>query len=335
MQHSKSSWTELVHNFLGDDVVDIERKIMVILDDGNPTPTLKPLGYLTKTKEFKSNSYPIASIKLLDDHWGALTSLPGLTLLKPGKSIEIDWIHSFNLQFSDCLQDNNIQSCNLNIGGITIPNVVGVMGAPNAEKDPKADVVFVDKDKNLVGFTSLKDGNNVAQFHQWGGISQIRHNEIINFANNLRSYLDIIGADGVPESMTIYSDIHNNDLKNKIVWGLKCSPTTFGIESVQFIIQGKPKISFANGVATLSASHIITRNSTDIVSDTSPYRPVFAALFRSDRNDLGFAKTRVFAYAAGGRKMHIKLTDNGYIDLSKPDLGVQSYKKKDDKNAKL
>jgi hypothetical protein len=107
----------------------------------------------------------------------------------------------------------------------------------------------------------------------------------------------------------------SDDLKNKVAWGLDYSVSgKYGVENAQFIIQGQPKVRFSNGVAYFTASHIITRKSTDITSENSVYRPVLMALSRSDRNDFGFAKTRIFAHAYGDGKKHaglIELTDSG------------------------
>lgn len=329
---SRTAWADMVHSFVTDKDFDASRNIMVIVDSDHPTPVLKPLGHLLKTKEFGSRGESIATVEITDKQWGALKRLPGLKLLKPGKSIEVSWIGKFNQDFAEILQDNNLHSCDLNIGGVTLKNIVGVMGAPGADKDPKADVVFVNKDQELIGYTSLKDGTTVSQFQQWGGISKITHPEIKAFAKNLKAYLAQFDLTGVPDATTIFSEIVSSDLKNMVAWGLKYSSSPpYGIENVEFIIQGNPKVTFSNGVATLTAPHIITRNSNDIISGKSLYRPVLVALFRNDRDDLGFTKTRIFAYAAGGRKMHVELTNNGFIDKSKSNLGIQSYKKKEGK----
>ncbi len=120
---------------------------------------------------------------------------------------------------------------------------------------------------------------------------------------------------GVPNGTTFYSEIASSVLKNKVAWGLDYAVSgKYGVENVQFIIQGQPKVRFSNGVAHFTAFHIITRKSTDITSENSTYRPVLMALSRSDRNDFGFTKTRIFAHAYGDGKKQtglIELTDNG------------------------
>lgn len=211
------------------------------------------------------------------------------------------------------LMDNNLKSCDLEVGTTVLKNVVGSMGAPGADKDPKADVVFVDDKKNLVGFTSLKEGTNVKNFQQWGGLSKIKDPEIDAFVAKLTSYLSSKGLKGVPQGETIWSEIKSNDLKNKLAWGLQYGSSKFGIENVEFIIQGSPRVSEVKSgnrlYAKLEVSHLITRHDNEIESIQSPYRPIFCALFRNDRSDFGVNKTRIFAYSYGGRNLHTNLTN--------------------------
>jgi hypothetical protein len=141
--HSKTTWTEWIHSFVTDDDFDAGRNVMVVVDDNSITPTLKPLGYLTKTTEFGSYGGSIATIEITDRQWGVLKTIPGLTLYQPGKSIEVAWMGKFNREFTDMLEDQQIKFCDLNIGGDVLPNVVGVMGVPDSKNNPKADLVFV------------------------------------------------------------------------------------------------------------------------------------------------------------------------------------------------
>lgn len=209
--------------------------------------------------------------------------------------------------------DNNLKSCDLEVGTTVLKSVVGSMGAPGSEKDPKADVVFVDDKKKLIGFTSLKEGTNVRNFQQWGGLSKIKDPEIDVFVAKLKSYLNSKGLQGVPQGKTIWSEIKGNELKNKLAWGLEFGKPKFGIENVEFIMQGSPRVSEikTGGVvhAKLEVSHLITRHDNEIESIQSPYRPIFCALFRNDRSDFGVNKTRIFAYSYGGRPLHTNLTN--------------------------
>lgn len=209
--------------------------------------------------------------------------------------------------------DNNLKSCDLEVGTTVLKSVVGSMGAPGSEKDPKADVVFVDDKKKLIGFTSLKEGTNVRNFQQWGGLSKIKDPEIDVFVAKLKSYLNSKGLQGVPQGKTIWSEIKGNELKNKLAWGLEFGKPKFGIENVEFIMQGSPRVSevkTGNKIyAKLEVSHLITRHDNEIVSTQSPYRPIFCALFRNDRSDFGVNKTRIFAYSYGGRNLHTNLTN--------------------------
>lgn len=310
---NQESWVDSISNFIEDPDFDAINNLFVILDDGNITPTLKPIGVLSKTTDFGSRGSSMKKLEIPSSTWGALSSLDGLEILKPGKEIEINWLAKFNKDFSSILMDNNLKSCDLQIGKTILKDVVGAMGAPGAAKDPKADVVFVDKNKNLIGFTSLKEGTSVTNFQQWGGLSKLKDPEITDFINRLKSYLDSKNLKGVPQGETIYSEIKSVSLKNKVAWGLEFAPKNFGIENVEFIMQGQPKVTEIKSggkiKATLDVSHLITRDNNEIISATSPYRPIFCALFRNDRSDFGINKTRIFAYAYGGRKLHVDVTD--------------------------
>lgn len=201
----------------------------------------------------------------------------------------------------------------MEIGTTVLKNVVGSMGAPGAAKDPKADVVFVDENRNLVGYTSLKEGTNVKNFQQWGGLSKIKDPEIDIFIDKLKAYLSSKGLNGVPQGETIWSEMNSTTLKNKVAWGLQFGTSNFDIENVEFIIQGAPRVSEVRSGgkvhAKLDVSHLIDRHNNEIVSSQSSYRPIFCALFRNDRSDFGVNKTRIFAYAFGGRKLHVDLTN--------------------------
>lgn len=231
-----------------------------------------------------------------------------------GDDFEFEWITKFNRDFSKFLNKHNLDSYNLKVENTTLENVVGVMGA-SASKDPrelpKADIVFIDKNKNRIGFTSLKEGNNISRFQQWGGISKISNTEVSDFIKRLKSYLDSKGLRkiGVLPKDVIWSEIQSQEVKNQAMWGIRYNSSSFSEENVQFIMQGFPKLTIADNCVELGVSHLITRHNCNNIDAKSPYRPVFCALYRSGRNDFKIPNTRVFAYPAKGRIMNIDITD--------------------------
>lgn len=317
--HSEKTWIQLIRNFIEDQDFNMEKDLKIIIDDNNVTPTLKPLSLLSKTEEFALAGKSTKNILIQDTAWGHLLSLPNFKPNRPGKAIEIFWISRFNEKFLEILEDHQLTCCNLQLNQFLIKDVVGVMGA-SEEKDPKADIVFVNKQEELIGYTSLKSGNKISEFHQWGGLSQLKHAEIDRFIKNLKKYLASINAEGVPEKTSIYSEIKNNLLKNKFIWGADYSSTLFGPNNVEYIIQGDPQLTFSANKVHLRAHHIITRKTKNIISVTSPYRPVLLALYRKGRSDFGFTNTRIFAYPFGGRKMQIQLVNQGFFKENSKEL---------------
>lgn len=159
----------------------------------------------------------------------------------------------------------------------------------------------------------MKDGTKIRNFQQWGGLSKIKDPDIDDFVARLKDYLKSKGLDGVPQGQTIYSEIKSKTLKNKVAWGHNYSPSEFGVENVEFIMQGTPEVTQEKNnekvYAKITLPHLITRRDKDIVDPKSPYRPILCALFRSDRNDFGVNKTRIFAYAFDGRRKDVDITN--------------------------
>jgi hypothetical protein len=218
------------------------------------------------------------------------------------------------------LSQHNLDSCNLRIENTTLENVVGVMGVSESKdprKLPKADIVFINKDKKRIGFTSLKEGSNLSKFQQWGGFSKISDPEIDDFIERLKYYLKSKGLalTGVPQKDAIWSEIKSSDIRNKVMWGINYGAPISNEENVEFIMQGLPKLTVNktdNDIISyiqLDVSHLITKHNCNNINSESPYRPVFCALFRSGRNDFKIPNTRVFAYPAKGRAMTVDLTD--------------------------
>ena len=293
--------------FAGDE--KIGKKIKVVLYDER---TRIPFGNLFKSSDFGGGSTSLDLGQLKWGHLGFFADRCGFKLLPPGKQIELYWLNDFNELVSrerDRLMKKGEDVClDFEIAGVTIPNVIGAMGAPDAKRDPKADIVFVTcKDGCLeyTGFASLKDGTDVKNFQQWGGLSQFsNHPEVEKFAEDLKQmYPQGITAAG--GGVNVGREIEDNSLKIEAIYGPSYRRGQYSSESVQFVIQGAPQRIQRQG-----NSYRLITGSTHIYSDsaqdqkelmTGATRPVFMARSDTRRNDLGVPGTRIFIYSAGGR----------------------------------
>ena len=293
--------------FAGDE--KIGKKIKVVLYDEK---TRIPFGNLFKSSDFGGGSTSLDLGQLKWGHLGFFADRCGFKLLPPGKQIELYWLNDFNELVSrerDRLMKKGEDVClDFEIAGVTIPNVIGAMGAPDAKQDPKADIVFVTcKDGCLeyTGFASLKDGTDVKNFQQWGGLSQFsNHPEVEKFAEDLKQmYPQGITAAG--GGVNVGREIEDNSLKIEAIYGPSYRRGQYSSESVQFVIQGAPQRIQRQG-----NSYRLITGSTHIYSDSASHqnelmsgetRPVFMARSDTRRNDLGVSGTRIFIYSAGGR----------------------------------
>ena len=285
------------------------RKLKCILYDET---TYIPFGALFKSPDFGGGSTSLDLGQLRWGHLGFFAERCGFKLLPPGKQIELYWLNDFNdliTREREKLMKNGEDVClDFEIAGVTIRNVIGAMGAPDAKKDPKADIVFVTcKDGCLeyTGFASLKDGTDVKHFQQWGGLSAFKnHEEVKRFGEDLKQmYPQGITAAG--GGVNIGREIEDTSLKIEAIYGPSYKRGQYNSESVQFVIQGTPQRLQKSG-----NTYRLVTGSTHIYSDsvqdqnelmTGATRPVFMARSDTNRSDLGVPGTRIFIYSAGGR----------------------------------
>ena len=300
------------------------RRIYVITEDRQ----VHSLSILRKTIDFGGREVSMNSRSM---RWGHLTEIaeaekinllpPDTTtlkefrfegdLLKPGKSIEADWLDEFNRMVGELrnkrqMDGKDSKLFDLKVGGVTIPRCVGAMGAPGASSDPKADIVFLHYDNSMrlkiAGYASLKDGSRPKDFQQWGGLSNYReHEEVQSFVNYLK---DTYGDDGVPSGANIGKEIEDRKLKIEAVYGPNYSRNRYNSDSVQLIIQGLPEqlTSLGSDTYQLKTQGSIHDDSPTEMNDLldGEARPVFLAR-KGDRSDFGVPGTRIFVYPKAGR----------------------------------
>ena len=287
----------------------IGKKLKLLLYDEK---TRISFGALFKSSDFGGGSTSLDLGQLKWGHLGFFAERCGFKLLPPGKQIELYWLNDFNdliTREREKLMKSGEDVClDFEIAGVKIPNVIGAMGAPDAKRDPKADIVFVTcKDGCLeyTGFASLKDGTEVKHFQQWGGLSDFKnHPEVKKFGEDLKQmYPQGISAAG--GGVNIGREIQDRDMKINAIYGPSYRRGQYSSESVQFVIQGTPQRLQKSG-----NTYQLVTGSTHIYSDsvqdqnelmTGATRPVFMARSDTRRNDLDVPGTRIFIYSAGGR----------------------------------
>jgi hypothetical protein len=286
-----------------------------------------PLTKFQKTKAFGGQNTGTPSTA---PHWGFLgvvAKAKNFALLPPGKTVELQWISKFNTLITKAI-GKKFQTTGLTlwIGDKYIENVVGVMGAPGASSDPKADAIFVrhccgrSKTMSMAGWASLKDGKTAKNFQQWGGLSAFKALDIVKkFAEDVKYKC----PKGVPPSWSVGREIPNNTLlKQKAIYGKdwkQLSGTEIrdasqgGADAVNFIIQGNPTNLEWVGAAKNGVVKLITESDHHVYSDSSAdvkksiigdARPVFMARRDQARQDFGVPKTRMFVYPSGGKPAH-------------------------------
>ena len=285
------------------------KKLKLILYDER---TYASFGALFKSNDFGGGSTSLDLGQLKWGHLGFFAERCGFKLLPPGKQIELYWLNDFNELVSrerDRLMKKGEDVClDFEIAGVTLNNVIGAMGAPDAKKDPKADIVFVTCSGGCLeytGFASLKDGTDVKNFQQWGGLSNFKnHPEVEQFAADLKQmYPNGISAAG--GGVNVGREIEDRNLKIEAIYGPSYSRGNYNSESVQLVIQGAPQRIQRQG-----DKYRLVTGSTHLYSDSASdqnelmsgeTRPVFMARSDTKRNDLGVPGTRIFIYSAGGR----------------------------------
>jgi len=182
----------------------------------------------------------------------------------------------------------------IDVGG----EVVKATGVVNVNGTPKSDFNLVDANNQPVAYISHKDGSPATpkKFGQWAGVSAFaNHPEVKSFVRRFLSKY----PNGMPSGATALSyPIKDPDLQKKAVYG-KDFGGPFGINNVNVVIQGDPKLEkIGNNKYKLSAL-LVLNNGDDLPEG---YQPIFIARYFGNRNDLGIPNTRIVMYPKFGRK---------------------------------
>lgn len=186
---------------------------------------------------------------------------------------------------------------NLQVGKNTY-QVVAVESTPGT---PKSDFHFRDRNGNMVGFVSHKDGSSPTAIQQWGGITQrgepvlAAHPETIAFVQTCQAMF----GTKMPNATTVARKIKDNRLKMMSIYG-----NGFGgppsIQNVDLLLQGSVSLTKVGTNYKLVASAQTHKNGDPVGGG---YEPVFMCIYKGDRDNYGIKGARMVISGKGGRSI--------------------------------
>jgi hypothetical protein len=150
-------------------------------------------------------------------------------------------------------------------------NVVGFVGGVGVKK---ADFVIINSDGNEIGYLSYKAGSSATSFQQYSGITERAGDKIANHPEVLE-FNEIVLNNWETLSPSVSREIESNNLKKQAVFGkdyLKKS----GYDSVDFLVQGQPRLIERSGIVYLSFTSKMVKKG-DLTKLMGNYEPVLGA----------------------------------------------------------
>jgi hypothetical protein len=189
---------------------------------------------------------------------------------KPTNNYENDVIKTINSKIQEL---GNGLPVKLKILNKTFENVAGIVGGKH---QAKADFVIVNCDAEEIGFLSYKAGETSLDFQQYSGISETRSGlsnrpEVKQFTKDILENRTLFD-----DYKRIYRKIEKPGLKKLAVFGKRSSSGRSGHESVDFFVQGTPRISKRGDAIRLSFSARVVRKN-DLNGLGGKYEPVLGA----------------------------------------------------------
>lgn len=215
--------------------------------------------------------------------------------------------------FSTRDEDRELNSLNSQLDAIRSKDKTGVVkikvgkktyevaAAVSTPGTPKSDFHLVDANGNQVAWISHKKGRTAKDISQWGGVSKRAEPDIFKHPETQKFAQDVTAKypDGLPRAMTISRKIKDKKLKSMAMYGNQYG-RPLGIQNVSILIQGPVNLKKRGGVYVFDSNHIHLNGES---VDRTEFEPVFMAIYKGDRNDLGLKGTRVVISAVGGRKV--------------------------------
>lgn len=187
---------------------------------------------------------------------------------------------------------------NLQVGKNTY-QVVNVESTPGT---PKSDFHFRDRNGNMVGFVSHKDGSSATAIQQWGGMTP-RGEPMIAAHPETQAFVQTCQAkfgNSMPRATTVARKIKDNRLKMMAVYG-----SGFGgglsIQNVDVLLQGTVNITRTGVGRYKLVASANTHSNGDSIGGA--YEPVFMCIYKGDRDNYGIKNARMVISGKGGRSI--------------------------------
>ena len=187
---------------------------------------------------------------------------------------------------------------NLQVGKNTY-QVVNVESTPGT---PKSDFHFRDRNGNMVGFVSHKDGSSATAIQQWGGMTP-RGEPMIAAHPETQAFVQTCQAkfgNSMPRATTVARKIKDNRLKMMAVYG-----SGFGgglsIQNVDVLLQGSVNVTRTGVGRYKLVASANTHSNGDPISGA--YEPVFMCIYKGDRDNYGIKNARMVISGKGGRSI--------------------------------
>lgn len=191
------------------------------------------------------------------------------------------------------------------IGKSVIPIRVGnktyqVFDVVSTPGTPKSDFHLVDIDGKEIVWISHKDGKTEKDFQQWGGMSQKAEPLIFSHRESQKFVNDMLGMfpKGIPAATTVARKIKSKELKMMSIYGNEFGKA-YSRQNVSLMLQGNVSLIKKGNYYIIEAYHTHL-NGEDM---TGGYEPVFMAIYKGDRSDMGIKGARVVIAPFGCRKI--------------------------------
>lgn len=191
------------------------------------------------------------------------------------------------------------------IGKAVIPIKVGtktyqVFDVVSTPGTPKSDFHLVDIDGKELVWISHKDGKTEKDFQQWGGMSQRVEPAIFSHKESQKFIKDMLGLypNGIPNATTVARKMKDKNLKMMAVYGNEYGKA-LSRQNTSLMLQGHVELKKKGSSFVIEAYHTHL-NGEEM---TGGYEPVFMAIYKGDRSDMGIKGARVVIAPFGCRKI--------------------------------
>jgi len=152
---------------------------------------------------------------------------------------------------------------------------------------PKSDFHFRDMDGRDVLWVSHKAGRSPKDFQQWSGMTEAvikAHPEVNRFIKKVQDLF----PKAMPRATTVARAIKDPRLMNHSVYGINYGGS-YGINNVNWCIQGAAQIVPTKGGYTLQGSTMTHENGENIYDG---YAPTLMAMYKGDRDNFNVKGAR-------------------------------------------